>query len=255
VAHSRLRILKRGAAAGGASAGARGASARRGRLALVLQEAITAVVRLRAGRAQAPDADAFRERLEQLLAGAEQRALESGYAPEDVKLALYAVIVFLDESVLTSSDPMFAGWARRPLQEEFFGGHIGGEVFFDQLQTLLRRPDDEDTADVLEVFHLCVLLGFMGRYGVANPNELRGIRSAAGEKIRRVRGGGGGAPLAPAWRPPQEAVAAAGDPWTPPLAAAAATLALLAVLLWGFGWTSLRSAAGEVHARAEQLER
>src|SRR5512147_412863 len=106
---------------------------RRGTLALALQEALTAVVRLRANRQTAADAESFRAHLKQLLASADDQARRSGYDQGSVKRAIYAVTVFLDESVLNSSQPMFADWPRKPLQEEIFGGHMGGEVFFQNL--------------------------------------------------------------------------------------------------------------------------
>src|SRR3712207_2923562 len=107
-----------------------GASPRRGQLALTLQEAFTAVVRLRSNRQVAANVEAFRAQMKQVLAAAEQEARRIGYAGDDVRYALFALIAFIDESVLNSSQPMFADWGRRPLQEEVFGGHTGGELFF-----------------------------------------------------------------------------------------------------------------------------
>jgi type VI secretion system protein ImpK len=105
-------------------------TANRGDLALALQEAFTVAVRLRAGRQVAADATSFRAHIKQLLGAADQRARAAGYDGDTVKLAVYAFIALLDESVLTSGQPMFAEWARQPLQEEVFGEHMAGENFF-----------------------------------------------------------------------------------------------------------------------------
>lgn len=200
---------------------------RRGQLALALQEVLTATVRLRVGRQVAADADAFRAHVKQLLATAERDGRRLGYSSDDVALALYAVVAFLDESVLNSSQPMFASWPNRPLQEEIFGGHMGGEIFFQHLRQLLTRPESEDLADLLEVFLLCLLLGFKGRYSASEPAELRAVGAAADDKIRRVRGGFG--ELTPGWEPPQGAtVARSRDPWLSWLAGGAAAMLLLA---------------------------
>ena len=142
-----------------------GASPRRGQLALALQEAFTAIARLRANRQVAADADSFRNRMKQVLSTAEQVGRQAGYSTDDVRLALFGVIAFLDESVLNSTQPMFAEWPRRPLQEEVFGGHTGGELFFQYLHQILQLQDSEDAADLLEVYQLCLLLGFRGRFG------------------------------------------------------------------------------------------
>ena len=72
------------------------AASRRGQLALSLQEAFTAVSRLRANRQVAADAESFRAHVKQVLAAAEQEARQAGYAADDVRFGLFAVIAFLD---------------------------------------------------------------------------------------------------------------------------------------------------------------
>src|SRR5690606_17285143 len=97
------------------------APARRGELALALQEAFTVAVRLRTNRQVAANAQSFRAHVKQLLDGAHRHAAHAGYNPELIRLAIYAYIAFLDESVLNSGQAMFAEWPRQPLQEEVFG--------------------------------------------------------------------------------------------------------------------------------------
>jgi type VI secretion system protein ImpK len=184
---------------------------RRGHLALALQEVFTIAVRVRTDRLAEPDASAFRNRVRQLLAEAHAEARRAGYGDEDVNSALYAFVAFLDESVLNSAQPVFADWHRQPLQEEVFGGHVGGEQFFLMLRGLQARQDSEDLADVLEVFELCLLLGFHGRYAAGDQGELRGFATAVAERISRIRGGFG--PLAAGATPRSgEAPPAARDP-------------------------------------------
>jgi type VI secretion system protein ImpK len=221
---------------------------RRGLLALALQELLTATVRLRANRQNAADAESFRNHVKQLLGTAHEEARRAGYGGDDIKLAMYAAVVFLDESVLASRHPAFVEWPRRPLQEELFGGHMGGEAFFQNLQALLSRQDTDDGADVLEVYQLCLLLGFQGRYGGLGRDELRAWSTAAAEKIGRTRGATPG--LSPAWAPPSgEVIPVPKDPWLRPLAyGAIAVFALSSVVallfwIWQHSWiTDLRSA-------------
>ena len=96
------------------------------------------------------------------------------------------MVAFLDESVLSFRNPVFANWPRLPLQAELFGHQLAGEIFFQELQKTLNRSDSQETADLLEVYYLCLLLGFKGRY--AAGGDLRSIMAAIQEKIRRVRG-------------------------------------------------------------------
>src|SRR5918992_465265 len=237
-----------------ASAGAQAAaSPRRGQLALTLQEAFTAVVRLRANRQVAANVEAFRTQMKQVLAAAEQEARRVGYAGDDVRYALFALIAFIDESVLNSPQPMFADWGRRPLQEEVFGGHTAGELFFQYLQQLLGRQDSEDLADVLEVYQLCLLLGFKGRYSVTHGSELQVIAGHVAQKIERARGRRG--ELSPRWRPSTLAVGAQRDRLVPKLAIGAGAAAGLAALLFLIFTLTLGSGASGVRHAATQLIR
>lgn len=219
----------------------RDAPSRRGQLALVFQEVLTAVARLRCNRQVATDAESFRAHVKQLLSTADRDGRRLGYSSDDVALAIYAVVAFLDESVLNSTQPMFASWPSRPLQEEIFGGHMGGEIFFQHLRQLLSRQESEDLADLLEVFQLCLLLGFQGRYS-AERGDLRAMSSMTDEKIRRIRGSFG--ELSAGWAPPTgEKIARSRDPWVGWLAFAAVTCLLVAGLLFGYYRLSLDAVA------------
>ena len=216
-------------------------------LALLYQEVLTAVVRLRANRQGVTDANAFRHHTREALKTAANQALGAGYAQEDVRLATFATVAFLDESVLNSQSPNFADWLRKPLQEELFGTHIAGEVFFQNLEQLLGRTDSPDLADLLEVHYLCLLLGFGGRYSAGNRGELAQVMNLTGDKIRRIRGHFG--PLSPAWVPPPEAARSGKDPWVRKLAIGAIVCAALTILLFVVYALVLNSGARVAEAR------
>lgn len=216
----------------------------RGRLARTLQEAFTVTVRLRTGRQVATDADQFRSRMKTLLAGADRDARTAGYSADLVKRSIYAFVAFLDESVLNSPQAMFEHWARQPLQEEIFGDHMAGETFFRHLRDLLGRQDSEALADALEVYHLCLLLGFRGRFGHGDRSELGALVSEVGDKIRRIRGGP--EPLAPSWALPAETPRPPRDPWIRTFSVVAAVSALVAVALFVLFTVLLSGAVGGV---------
>jgi type VI secretion system protein ImpK len=200
-------------------------------LALIFQELFTAIVRLRSNRQSVSDAESFRHHIREAVKSAAQDARNrAGYSTADIRMATLAVIGFLDETILNLQNPLFANWPRQPLQEELFGTHMAGEVFFQNLQELLGRNDSDELADVLEVHYLCLLLGYGGRYSLGDRGELRSIMSAAAAKIRRIRGEFAG--LSPAWRPPAEQVKATRDPWTGRFLMAAAACISLALLLF-----------------------
>lgn len=209
-------------------------------LALAFQEIFTAIVRLRYNRQDVPNADAFRQHIKQALRVSEQEARSGGYSPEDVKQATFALVAFLDESALTCRNPAFADWARLPLQAELYNHQLGGELFFQELQKTLSRSDSLEATDLLEVYYLCLLLGFKGRY--AAGGDLRGIMASIQEKIRRVRGPSGA--LSPRGAIPSEAVRLThSDPWLRRLAIAAIGSTVLAVVFFGIFKLLLISAA------------
>jgi type VI secretion system protein ImpK len=180
------------------------ATERRPNLAMAFQELFTAVVRLRFNRQSVPYADAFRSHMREAYRLAIQDAMARGYSQEAVQKAGFAVIAFLDESVVGSRNFAFANWSLQPLQKELFP-EIAGEKFFRSVDELLAAPDSAETADVLEVFLLAMLLGHRGRYAIGAADELASIMQKVKEKIAVVRGSN--VPLSPAWALPAEPIA------------------------------------------------
>jgi len=181
-------------------------------LAFVFQEVLTVGERLRANRQAVSDSNSFRQQIREALKMADNEGRKRGYTADDIQLSIFAVVAFLDESILNLRNPIFAEWPRQPLQEEMFGHHVAGEIFFQNLQKILGRDDSQETADLLEVYHLCLLLGFAGRYSLSGKGELRSIITTVGDKIRRIRQAS--TDLSPAWALPNEKVQTGGyDPW------------------------------------------
>jgi type VI secretion system protein ImpK len=226
---------------------------RRGRLAIMLQEPLTTVARLRANKQVAADSESFRTRIKQVFATAEQDARTAGYATEDVRFALFAVIAFLDETVLNCGQAMFAEWSRRTLQEEVFGVHMAGELFFQYLQQLMARQDSADLADVLEVYSLCMLLGFKGRYSATHGGDIQVLIRQLAEKIERTRGKMG--ELSPRWRPPDADIGRRVDRWVPRLAVLAGATVLLALVLFISFKVSLSSGNADMRTETARLSR
>ena len=77
----------------------------RGMLALAFQEPLTVAARIRRKRFQASDANEFRRHILHLLREADHTARGAHYPAEYAKLATYAVVAVLDESILSSPGP------------------------------------------------------------------------------------------------------------------------------------------------------
>ena len=217
-------------------------------LALCYQEVLTAIVRLRASSQHISDALAFRTQIKTALKQGEQDSFQRGYPQEDVRVCTFAVVAFLDESILNSRNPVFVDWPRKPLQEELFGVHVAGDLFFRNVEKLFSRPDSKELADVLEVHQLCLLLGFQGRYRLSGASELMAVAEQMKERIRRVRGFS--AELSPGWQPAAELPRVAADPWLGRLVYAAGGTCLLALLTFLVFKLLLSSAVSSVESTA-----
>jgi type VI secretion system protein ImpK len=157
-------------------------------LPLLYQGLITVIVRVKARRQHITDGDAFRKRTRAMLQEVERFASAAGYEARDVRDTHFAVVAFLDSVILNMKEPVRAEWERKTLQEEMFGQTDAGVVFFEKLEHFRTRPDSPRTADILEVYLLCLLLGFEGRYSGASHADLDVIVEKVRRRIDDIRG-------------------------------------------------------------------
>jgi len=155
------------------------------KLALLYQGILTAIVRIQSGKPPALY-DAFRKQMENLLDEIEREAIKVGYRTADVQDAHYAVIAFLNESIQRSDDPSRNQFV--PLMAKSFPQAVAGVQVFERLKEVRTRRDSVELADLLEVYYLCFLLGFEGRYAIAGRGELDGLMEVLREQIERIRG-------------------------------------------------------------------
>jgi type VI secretion system protein ImpK len=220
-------------------------------LAYCFQEVLTVGERLRANRQHVSDAESFRHQVREAIKTSAEEARRRGYSGEDIQLATFAVVAFLDESILNMHNPVFADWPRRPLQEEYFGHHVAGEIFFQNLDKILQRNDSQDMGDLLEVYQLCMLLGFAGKYSIGGRGELQARVQTTGDKIARIRQSS--AELSPAWAVPNDQIQASGkDPWVKRLVFMTAGVLLITLLLFGVFKISLGSGVDRMEQIASQ---
>jgi type VI secretion system protein ImpK len=212
-------------------------------LAYAFQEVLTAILRIRFQRQQVQDSESFRAQIRRSLQTAMQEARALGYSSEIVQTAVYATVAFLDESVLNLQNPVFADWSRRPLQEELFGGHTAGEIFFRNFRDLLGRENQTEVADALELHCLCLELGYRGRFAFADSGELHQMLRQAREKIARVRGN---SQFLAATPPPDVRQVSRTDPWSRRLMFTAAALALLTIVAFAGFEIALSSGASQI---------
>lgn len=128
----------------------------------------------------------FALQMTQFLADVERHAKLLGVHADDVRAARYAFCAAVDEIILRSPYTIREAWETRPLQLALFGDQLAGEHFFQRLEDLRARGSDHLQA--LEVFHMCLLLGFQGRYALDGADKLAVLCTALGGEIARMRG-------------------------------------------------------------------
>ncbi len=124
----------------------------------------------------------LRRRITAYLDSVEREGLEQGLPRDDVEALKFPLVAFIDETILHSSWEHRERWRDRPLQLDLFGELRAGIRFFDQLDQV--RRGGEAKRDLLEVYHLCLTLGFEGKYRISGREKLQPLI----DEIRRELG-------------------------------------------------------------------
>ncbi|HXG18250.1 MAG TPA: DotU/TssL family secretion system protein [Methylomirabilota bacterium] len=105
----------------------------------------------------------LRRELRQFLDEQESLVKRRELDPQDYDNARFAVVAWLDEIILRATHDtnpeLYQQWRHSPLQSDLYKTTKAGELFFERLENLQPRQKG-----VIEVYHLCLCLGFRGRY-------------------------------------------------------------------------------------------
>jgi len=211
-------------------------------LAVAAAPLLQLLARLRT-TAHAPDAGDLYGRATQALRNFEQQARAAGVPPEQVRPAHFALCAAIDDAVLNTPWGAASGWTRRPLVSVFHPNET--DDAFRMLARLQAEPAPKLPA--IEIFYLCLSLGFMGRYRQAprGAADLDRIRAAANTLIV------GAQKITPELSPRWQGVAAPYRPQRAKLPVWVAYAAALAACGALFVWvsTSLNAASDSQYAR------
>lgn len=153
------------------------------------------IMKIRVGIVQ-PSND-LRVTMDELLKVVEQDAQRAGFRDSLVQTTKFALAAFADETVLTADFPLRHEWEKYPLQLEYFGEQLAGVKFYERLEELMKSA--EENADVIEVYYLCLLVGYKGKYKIYFEDQLRGVIESVEDCLRRVNRLRIGA-LSPHWK-------------------------------------------------------
>jgi type VI secretion system protein ImpK len=140
------------------------------------------ILRLKAGIV-APS-NSLRPQVAALLEEFERRAERYRFTHKIIQVSKFALASFVDETVLTNNFPLRDEWEKYPLQLEYFGEQLAGNKFFDKLSAMLKQI--EATQDAVEIYYVCMLLGFKGRYAIYEKDKLLAIMQTTANALVKV---------------------------------------------------------------------
>jgi type VI secretion system protein ImpK len=130
--------------------------------------------------------DQLRRLLNSYLKDFERTALSHRKPPEAVEQAKYALTAFLDETIVNGENDCREAWIADPLAVTFFNDSLAGENFFKRLESML--PDMKRNLEIIEVYYLCLALGFQGRYRLSGPEVLPNVVRNLLKRIEGIKG-------------------------------------------------------------------
>ncbi|WP_245150702.1 DotU family type VI secretion system protein [Pollutimonas harenae] len=145
-----------------------------------------------------PSPQLLREHLLDEVRQFEMRAQQAGIPNETILGARYCLCTALDEAAALTPWGGGGVWSAHSLLVTFHNETWGGEKFFQLLAKLTQNPRQH--IDLLELLYYCLLLGFEGRYRVADNgrSQLDTVRQRLLLILRDVRDEYA-SPLSPHW--------------------------------------------------------
>jgi len=141
-------------------------------LADICAECLMLILQLRSAK-EFGDPQFLRDKILQLLDNIEREARMHDYTMEDIQQVKFALVAFLDESIIASEWSQKDNWLSTPLQLQLYNRFDAGEEFYNRLDAML--DEIQLNTEVLEVYYLCLTLGFKGKYGVTEQEKQRVI--------------------------------------------------------------------------------
>ncbi len=141
-------------------------------LADICADCLMLILQLRATK-EFGDPQFLRDKILQLLDNLEREARLNHYTMADIQLVKFALVAFLDESIIASEWSHKDQWLSNPLQLQLYNRFDAGEEFYNKIDFMLDQI--QLNTEVLEVYYLCLTLGFKGKYGVTEQEKQRVI--------------------------------------------------------------------------------
>jgi type VI secretion system protein ImpK len=112
---------------------------------------------------QEPSPELVHSKLRGLIDAMLQQGAQLAMPDRDVQDIAYALVALADERALAMSEAMHQFWMANTLQLRYFHENVAGDGFFSRLDGLRK---DLRRLEVLEVYYLCLLFGFQGKFAI-----------------------------------------------------------------------------------------
>lgn len=158
--------------------------AERRRLTELASPSFSLILQLRSTN-NAGDPNTLRERVKDSFVRFERNAKDAAIDNDLIRHAKFALVAFTDESILSSNWSGKNSWGLKSLAWELFNSTNAGADFFQALEQLRQRT--HINLEALEVYYLCLALGFKGKYGPLpqGPEKLRMLMEDMHHELRR----------------------------------------------------------------------
>jgi type VI secretion system protein ImpK len=150
------------------------------------KDCFDAAIRIRnSDAASVPPPEVLHHRLRGVVDEMLRRAAVLGFSHQDAQDMAYALVALLDEVALTRPEPYRSFWMTNLLQLQYFNENVAGDGFFHRLQGIRKDPH---RAEVLQVYYLCMLFGFQGRYRIRGGElELMTLIDSVQKDLERAK--------------------------------------------------------------------
>jgi len=105
--------------------------------------------------------NSVRTDIERLLTESSMNIVDSGYSEEQYDYARFAIVVYVDETLLSFDWAEKSEWIKDMLQKTYYGIANGGTEFYERLEQL--NPVNLVEKDIREVYFYALCLGFSGK--------------------------------------------------------------------------------------------
>lgn len=109
--------------------------------------------------AKQPGFEQVKADVQRLLSETQARASRASISSEDYEAARFALVAWVDETVMNSAWAHRDKWKHDLMQRRYYQTADAGEIFFDRLNAIGLHQ-----RELREVYYLCLAMGFQGRY-------------------------------------------------------------------------------------------